>query len=93
VEKLFAEHGRALQKYLYRRLRPCCCQAAAGTATNSRPSPLYPLSAAPAGAAANAGPIAPLPGGAGGGGRGLSAQVASDSATSREESRYSRGYR
>lgn len=41
---------------------PSCRQAAAATATNSHPTTLCPLNGVLAGAAANAGPIAPLPG-------------------------------
>ena len=46
---------------------PSCRQAAAATATNSRPTTWCPLSVVLAGAAADAGPSVPLPGVAGGG--------------------------
>jgi hypothetical protein len=48
---------------------PSCRQAAPATATNSRPTTWCPLSKAPAGAAANAGPSVPLAGAGGGGPR------------------------
>jgi hypothetical protein len=48
---------------------PSCPQAAAATATNSHPTTSCPRNGVPAGAAANAGRIVPLPGVAGGGRR------------------------